>query len=177
MIDQQTLDTIEKVLHSIARKHTFGIYSVEDIKQEGFLLALEILESYDGTSPLENFLRVSLPNKLRKFQRNKTYRPHEHCSKCEEFSAECDGCVRRHNTQLAKKNLLAPINIDLVVADNEPHMMVWLSDNLEEKETIELINRELPVEYREDYLRMKENLYVSKPRRQEIEDKLRSIIN
>ena len=41
----------------------------------------------------------------------------------------------------------------------------------------DLIDSELPVELRSDYLRIKDGVYVPKPRRQQIYDEISKIIN
>lgn len=174
--EQQVLKIINDILASLAPKYTFGIYGVEDIKQEGFLLSLSALEAYNGSAPLENFLRVHLANRLKTFKRDHSYRINTHCVNCDEFSSDCVACLKRQRTQEIKKNLLSPIDIHGVNAEGENNLFNLDYDTIDLAELSEKINRHLPVEYRKDYLKLKEGAYVPKSRKEEIENLIYKII-
>lgn len=167
--ESEVLATIDKVIKPLSRKFAFGIYSPEDIIQEGFLLACKLLEKYDGSAPLENFLRKALPNELKNFKRDNSYRINESCTNCNSFNEECIACCRRQQTQDIKRNLLNPIDIYLIHEGRATTYEGSLIDTLEAVEIVDKINRHLPVEYRKDYLRIKDGLYVPKSQRLEIE--------
>jgi DNA-directed RNA polymerase specialized sigma24 family protein len=168
--EEEVLTILDKVLTSIARKYTFGIYSIDDIKQEGFIIAYEkILPKYDGSAPLENFLRKSLGNRLKNFKRDMYVRLKPSCSTCDNFNEDCPDCLKREQSQETKKNLLNPIDINALNDDQGTTYEGSLIDTLEMVEVIDRINKKLPVEYREDYLRIKDGAYISKSRREEIE--------
>ena len=65
---------IQNVINRTAPKYTFGCYELEDIKQEAWGIALEILDKWDGERPLENFMTVCLNNRLQNLKRNKFFR-------------------------------------------------------------------------------------------------------
>lgn len=168
--EEQVLEIIERILKSIARKYVFGIYSVEDIKQEGFIIAInKILPMYDGSAPLENFLRTSLNNRLKNFKRDMYIRLNPPCSNCHSFNEDCDNCAKRAYHQEIKKNLLNPIDINVVNDDSGTVYEGNLIDTLEMVEMVDKINKRLPVCYREDYLKIKDGIYVPKSKKEEIE--------
>jgi DNA-directed RNA polymerase specialized sigma subunit len=175
--EQEVINIIDKIMSSIARKYSFGVYGVDDIKQEGFILAMDALTRYNGSAPLENFLRIHLNNRLKDFKRDNSFRINSHCTKCATFNSECDSCCKRQQTQDIKKNLLNPIDIQVINDDQNTVYEGSLIDTLEMVEIVDRINRRLPVEYRQDYLRVKEGLYVSKSRRLEIEVIISKIID
>lgn len=71
------LKTILKVIDIIAPKYVFGFYELEDIKQESYIICLEILPKYDNVRPFENFVSKHLSNRLKDLIRNKYSRKGE----------------------------------------------------------------------------------------------------
>lgn len=69
MTETQVLNLIMEIAEKHASKRAFAIYDADDIKQECFLIAVEALEKYNGVYPLENYLRVSILNRLKNFHR------------------------------------------------------------------------------------------------------------
>ena len=70
MTEQQVIDQINIVCNRIAPRYTFYGYTVDDIKQESFIICMEALNRYDGIRQLENFLSVNLSNRLKNFVRD-----------------------------------------------------------------------------------------------------------
>lgn len=70
----QQLQTIQKVIDRIAPKYTFSIYSLDDIKQESFIICMEVMDKYDESRPLENFISKHLSNRLKTLKRDKFFR-------------------------------------------------------------------------------------------------------
>jgi hypothetical protein len=174
--ENEVLEIIDKILSSLARKYKFGIYGVDDIKQEGFILSLDALKRYNGSAPLENFLRKHLNNRLKDFKRDNSFRIDSRCNKCDIFNPDCESCCKRQQTQDTKKNILNPIDINVINDEQGTVYEGALIDTLEMVELVDKINRLLPVEYREDYLRIKEGLYISKMRKEEIENIITNIV-
>ena len=52
MTEQQVIDQINIVCNRIAPRYTFYGYTVDDIKQESFIIFMEALNRYDGILPL-----------------------------------------------------------------------------------------------------------------------------
>ena len=70
MTEQEVVSQITKVCDRIAPKYTFYGYTVDDIKQESFMICMDALKRYDENRPLENFLSVNLSNRLKNFVRD-----------------------------------------------------------------------------------------------------------
>lgn len=174
-INQEQLEVISSVCKSLCQRFAFGEYDSDDIFQESFIICVEdIMPKYDGESPLENFLRISLPNRLLNFRR-KNYPMYQfRCSECDnEDSENCYICLRNRVNHLAKKNLHSPINLE-EAKDNA--LFYEVESEWENNEMFNLIDINLPTELREDYLKMLSNVYVSKNRREEVVEKIREIL-
>ena len=162
MTEQQVTETIEKIANRYAYKFQFAYYTPEDIKQEAFIIAMEALDRYDGKRPLENFLAVHVKNRLNNFKRDNFYRQSKNES----------------NINNSKKHLMEPLDITNIRDEGERNMR--LDDDfirmIEDKELFDLIDENLSVSLRSDYLRILHNVYVSKPRREQIYKEIQGIL-
>lgn len=175
--EEEVVKIITNILNDIADKYTFGIYEKEDIKQEGFIIGLDRLKYFtNNKGELENFLRVSIISRLKNFKRDNYINIDRPCSKCDIFNINCEKCKKRRQNQTNKLNLLNPIDIHSVVEEKKTSYEGCLLDSLEMIELVDKINKELPVEFREDYLRLKEGLSVPKARRERIEQLITEIV-
>ena len=107
---------------------------MDDIKQEAFMIAVEALEKYDESRPLENFLYISISNRLKNLLRRECNRNTPPCVTCplnayvnEKCTAyhdmmECSFYKKWHNKCSIKKNLINPITFDNVDDENEDNM-------------------------------------------------------
>lgn len=174
---EEVIKIITDILNDIADKYTFGIYEKEDIKQEGFIIAInKVLPNYNGSTKLKYFMTVGLHRRLKIFKRDNYIRPDRPCSKCKIFDKDCEKCKKRKENQTSKLNLLNPIDIHSIVEEKKTSYEGSLLDSLEMIELVDKVNKRLPVEFREDYLRIKEGLYVSKRRREQIERLITEIV-
>lgn len=143
MTYDQLIEQIEIVVNRIAPRYTFGTYGVDDIKQEAFIICMDALERYDQKRPLENFLSVHLSNRLKNFVRDNYYTKDE----------------------TEKKRVLKPqylSNNDVI--QYEPEI-----DNMFDAKNIKtLIDKHLPAHHRADYLKIINDVYVPKKRKEEI---------
>lgn len=151
MTEIQLMNSIETVINRIAPKYTFNGYEVDDIKQESFLICVDALERYDENRPLENFLSVHLSNRLKNFVRDNFY----------VSGADED-----------KKKILNPKSIN----SDEVIKFYCESDPLEVEEINKIVDKNLPSQYRVDYLKMLNGVYVNKVRREEIMEKILNIL-
>lgn len=152
MTEQQVIDQINIVVNRIASKYTFHGYEVDDIKQEAFIICMDALERYDQKRPLENFLSVHLSNRLKNFIRDNYY------TKDEE----------------EKKRVLKPKSLS-----NEDYVPYQEQDNdsfLDAKHIQQTVDKHLPAEYRADYLKLINDVYVPKRRREEIIELIKEIV-
>ena len=144
MTEKQVIDQINIVVNRMSARYTFHGYEVDDIKQEAFMICMDALERYDSNRPLENFLAVHLSNRLKNFVRDNFY------TKGEE----------------EKKRVLKPSSLsndDIIVSEQRS-----TDDNIDAKSLQIVIDHKLPSEYRADYLKIINDVYVPKKRREEI---------
>lgn len=152
MTEQQVIDQINIVVNRIASKYTFHGYEVDDIKQEAFIICMDALDRYDQKRPLENFLSVHLSNRLKNFIRDNYY------TKDEE----------------EKKKILKPKSLS-----SEDYVPYQENDNdsfLDAKHVQQTVDKHLPAEYRADYLKLINDVYVPKRRREEIIELIKEIV-
>ena len=159
MSEQEVVDTITKVADKLSNKYTFAFYSVEDIKQEAFIIGMEALERYNESRPLENFLFVHIANSLKNFKRDNYYRQDE---------------GKAENVQRRKKNLLEAHSIENFSIMREDQDILSRISDLEIKE---LVKNNIPANMRADYLRLCSGVSISKKRRLEIESIIKKIVD
>jgi DNA-directed RNA polymerase specialized sigma24 family protein len=147
MTEQEVMDTIMLVVNRTASKYTFYGYTVDDIKQESFIICMDALDRYQEGRPLENFLAVHLSNRLKNFVRD------NHFTKKEEEKAKVlmPGQLANDNTIISPQSLQAK------------HQ-----DKIDTKEMQKIVDSKLPSEYRADYLKIVNDVYVPKKQREEV---------
>lgn len=155
MTEDQVLDTMKIVIDRIGPKYTFYGYPVDDIKQESYIICIEALERYDGVRPLENFLSVNLSNRLKNFIRDNYF-----------IADANDDRIR----------VLQPAQLeyeDNLVDDNEKYSLD--EERIDKSEFNSYIDKYLPANLRLDYLRMINDIYISKARKTEIMEKIEEL--
>ena len=120
MTKSEVLEVINRICDRYAYKFKFGYYEPDDIRQEAFIIAVEALERYDESRPLENFLAVHVKNRLNNFKRDRYYRQHK----------------KRKNNNLDhlnnnKKFLMDTLNIANIRDEKEKNM--YLEDDFIDK--------------------------------------------
>jgi len=199
MTEAEVLATIDKIARRLSPKFKFGYHEVDDIKQQIFIFAWESLKHYDSDRPLENFLWVHVRNRLLNFKRDSYERPDKPCHNCKwnAYDVENDYCTKHEldfitsgcspeckpylnwkNRNEAKKNLMTPIELSNVRDEHEERMKVShpVDEIVMSKEIHRIINNELPINMRSDYLRMISNVHVPKPRRTVIQETIKDIL-
>jgi len=185
MTEQEVLDVIEKVVARLAYKFRFGYHDIDDMKQQGRLAAWKSLEAYDESRKLEPYLWTSVRNSLYNFKRNKFERPDKPCLKCPvdaycidtdicnkyEDTHECHwyyGWIRRNAT---KKNLMTPVTLAGVRDEDEDNMKLMdnIGDAVENAEIYQLIDSNIPMNLRRDWLISQEGSRLPKPRREKLQ--------
>lgn len=178
MTEQQVLDAIEKIANKLATQFKFGYYDKDDIKQEIYIIALEGIDRYDESRPLENFLFIHIRNRLITFKRDNYVRKGNICTYCENKDPECEYCFKKGLKRKTKQFLIEPLDISSINHENESNMYNTneILDSMSIIETINIIDKNLAVSYRGDYLKMKSGIYISKQRRDEIEVEINRIL-
>ena len=167
MTQSEVLDVINRICDRYAYKFKFGYFEPDDIRQEAFIIAIDALERYDESRPLENFLAVHVKNRLNNFKRDKYYRQNK--------KNKDDKQQQLNNS---KKFLMEPLDITNIRDEQEKNMR--LSDDFIEsianQELLDIIDEHLDVSLRSDYLRVRDGTYVPKPRREQIIEEIVEIL-
>lgn len=160
-LNDDTLQTIERIAKRLAPKFRFGYHETEDIYQQAVIFGIEALASYDSKRPLENYLAVVVANKLKSFKR-------DNYERLDATSKHCE----------AKKNLMEPIPIDNIDDESEDSMKI--SENvvsgISRREILELVDNNIPAELRSDYLKMKHGVKIVKSRKKLVEAAIVGIV-
>ena len=167
MSEEEVLEVINKICDRYAYKFQFGYFEADDIRQEAFIIAVDALDRYEEGRPLENFLAVHVKNRLNNFKRDKYYRQNK--------NKKDDRQTQLNNS---KKFLMEPLDISNVRDEHERNMrenddFIQIIAN---EELIQLIEENLDVCFRSDYLRMRDGAYVAKPRREQIINEIEEIL-
>ena len=180
MTEEQVLQTIDNIANRLASKFKFGYHEIEDMKQQARLFAWEGLKNYDGIRPLENFLWTHVRNRLYNFKRNNFGRPDKPCDTCPFFDRnffnskgygckaydnheECDLYLGWINRNTAKKNIMNTTKLDLDVQDQNS-----VENKFDREHIFDLVDTSLPVQYREDWIRLIHGLKLPKARKEVI---------
>ena len=167
MTEREVTETITIVANRYSYKFQFGFYTPDDIRQEAFIIAMDALDRYDESRPLENFLAVHVKNRLNNFKRDKYYRQQKE-----------DQANKNKYDNNTKKFLMEPIDISSVRDEHENNMRLDDSfvNNIEDQELLDIIDTYLDVGLRADYLRILNGVYVPKPRREQIYNEINRIL-
>jgi hypothetical protein len=194
--EAEVLEALNGAVNSLASSFRFGYHDLEDMKQEGLLFGLEVLdeEKFDSKhvsgSGLKNFLRYHIRNRYINMKRDKFSRPNSPCqgclfkcakkqaeSGCAEFSVKCE-CQKyagweKRNT--SKRNLMEPCGVNNIRSQAQAATNHKPLDKMERDELVQLVDRHLSVGLRSDYRRMVEGVHLPKRRRIRINEAIRHI--
>ena len=180
MTEDQVVQIINNIANRLAGKFKFGYHDLEDMRQQARLFAWEGMENYDGIRPLENFLWTHVRNRLYNFKRNNFGRPDKPCDSCPFFDIsfsnakgygckaydnheECDlyaGWLKRNTS---KRNIMNTAQLELDVKSSE-----GIGEAIDRKHIFNLVDKSIPVQYREDWVRFVNNLKLPKARREAV---------
>lgn len=148
-------------------KYKFGYYDVDDMRQEAFIIGWLVLPKFNGSAPLENFLSVHIRRRLLNFHRDHYYR-----------SDIKDDMSKRSKNNITKKNLIDTISIDNVQDENEDNMFYYIEfiDDIECEEVLKLIDINLDINLRTDYLRMRDGITIIKAKKDRIYEAINEIL-
>lgn len=174
MTENQIVEIIEEVVSKLSPKLVFGFHSLEDIQQEGRMIALHALEKFDASKitvenagkGLERFLRVHVNRRLRTYRRDNLGRS--------EKPVNPDRITAWEERNRIRRNIMSPIDIHNLTYDLP--VQIDIVEEVHYTHLIDLIKRELPVELRTDFLRMCDGIRISKPRQMKVREAIAEII-
>lgn len=192
-VTPEVLETINKVVSKIAYKFRFGVNDIDDIKQQARLFCLEALDRFEPerNKKLYNFLYTHAHNRLINYKRDNYSRFQSPCLKCpfyDEFmqksrnkcmaftdKMECEKWSVWSKSNQSKKSIVAAPNLGDEYEDcavDESDMLFSLS----KKEIMEILDVEIPMEFRADYQRLKQGASLPKARFEKLKAELIRIL-
>jgi DNA-directed RNA polymerase specialized sigma24 family protein len=175
MIEKETtlseaqMTTILSVAQKVAPKFAFGIYDSDDMIQEAIILGMDCVSRYDPErGPFENFVATHISNRLRTFVRKHSVR------NAPDVPKSSLDYVHWERSFGPKKRLQEALPLDDVSSSLTTE--IDIINQLSMEDIQRAIDKNLPVEYRADYLRMLNNVHVPKGRRNKIKEILISIL-
>lgn len=173
---EEFLLVLDNISKRLANKFRFAYHSIEDMKQQAAIFALEGLQNYDKKRPLENFLWTHVRNRLFNYKRNNYQRPDKPCHSCPFYDKLCKSstnqCSKFTNKQDCapyeawakrneiKKNIMQPSYIENNFNCAESHTN--LDSLVANNELIQFLDTNIQSEHRETYLKLKHGSKVPK---------------
>jgi hypothetical protein len=177
---------IDRICEILSKVIVFGYHEPDDIYQEAYVQAVEVLskpDKYDPARPLENFLYFHVLRRLRNKKRGEVFRSEAPCKCCDAFDPGPNPCDRwrrwdeanRRKMCLAGAAQQCPEHLSTVrIEPAAPH------ENLDEilirDELDEYILSRLDPELLEDYELLKAEKPLTKHRRTRLRESLREIV-
>ena len=179
--EEEFLIVLDNISKRLGHKFKFGYHDFDDMKQQAAIFAIEGLEKYDNSRPLENFLWTHVRNRLFNYKRNNYQRPDKPCLTCPLYDKFCkqslSGCTKYENKDDCelyagwiarndtKKNIMVPQSIDNTIETAKKHHKIQDPSFIHaNKEIIEFLDIHITKpEYRETYLKLKNGSKINKP--------------
>lgn len=185
--EEEFLQVLDNISKRLVYKFRFGYHDIDDMKQQAAIFALEGLEKYDHSRPLENFLWTHVRNRLFNYKRNNYQRPDKPCTTCPLYDAHCkvsssqckkyenkNDCdlysawLKRNNS---KKNIMKPSYIDYDITNN-----LNFDSLSENSEVITYLDNNIHSDYRETYLRLKHGEKVTKQKLVKLQNHIQTLM-
>lgn len=160
----EQMTVIMRVINRLGTKYAFGFYSLDDIKQEAYIMCVEALERYDSSLPLENFLSKHLSNRLKTLRRDKYHR--------QNVSNE------KHNELNERKKAL--VDLLPIHSSESPIDLSYEHDfeaTLSNQQAIDEVMTKLTPSLRNDFLRMANGVPIQSYKRKAVCDAVKEILN
>jgi hypothetical protein len=164
--ESEFLEVLDNISKRLIHKFKFGYHDIDDMKQQAAIFALEGLEKYDNSRPLENFLWTHVRNRLFNYKRNNYQRPDKPCLNCPFYdpnykcsSSQCSEHTDKKNCELysswssrneSKKNIMKPSYIDYDIEHKNN-----LDNLIQNNEIVKFLDEHINSDHRENYLRLK----------------------
>ncbi len=172
--EAEFLKVLDNISKRLGHKFKFGYHEFDDMKQQAAIFAMEGLEKYDNSRPLENFLWTHVRNRLFNYKRNNYQRPDKPCltcpffdklyqcskNQCSKFSdkSECELYTSWSNRNDTKKNIMQPGYIE----HDPQHSATHFTSLIQNQEIIKFLDENIISEHRETYLKLKHGTKIPK---------------
>lgn len=186
--EQDFVKALDNISKKLIYKFKFGYHEAEDMKQQAAIFAMEGLQNYDNSRPLENFLWTHVRNRLFNFKRDNYFRPDNVCLKCPLYDPDrkystnqCKKFIDKNDCEIyaaaeqrntMKKNIVKPCSIEYDHQSSED-LLSFVSND----EMIRLIEEKISIKYRETYLKLKGGAKVSKQDLLKLREHINEIFN
>lgn len=186
MTEQEVIAEVNKAV-SLMYSFKFGYYENNDICQQGWVFALEVLPKFkrELNVPLHKFLVIHLRNRFLNLQRNKVWRRQSPCACCPYFNKkkkvckafqleeDCDKLMQWKRRNNSKQSLMTTKEClsETLLHETDP------LEKMVNKEIIEFLNDKIPIEMRNDYCRLLDGGTLSKNKREKLYELIREILD
>lgn len=162
----EALEIIYQCARELSSSSWIPGYDKEDIEQEAIIIGLEALKknNYNRSIPYKKYMGNHIRHRLRSLRRSKYLRSSCGCG-------ECRNCKNNHE----KQKIALPENIEEYYDDNS--LCYKNKEKPISPETISKIDRAIPAEYREDYLKILAGVPIGYHRKIKIKEIISEIIN
>ncbi len=177
--EESVLDAIHKVSEVLCNKFTFPDCDKDDVHQEIALHAIDLLNTgkYDPSRPLAPLLYRHASNRLSNRTRDRISRRDPPCKRCSEGDPcgpegqVCDRFKKWSERNATKARLMSPHGFDLIRDEGERSMRLvdTIAADASASELSTLIDAELPLDLRADYLRLLDGVKVPAARRRQLQ--------
>lgn len=175
--EEDFLTVLDNISKRLSHKFRFGYHDLDDMKQQAAIFAIEGLEKYDNSRPLENFLWTHVRNRLFNYKRNNYQRPDKPCLTCPLYDkaykdsdnqclkykvkTDCELYAAWANRNDAKKNIMQPSYID--TDHHNPNLQTNdFTSLVQNQEIIKFLDENIQPEFRENYLKLKHGSKIAK---------------
>ena len=163
---EEALKIIYQCAYELSSSNWIHGYEKEDIENEAIIIGLEALKQnkYNQSIPFKKYIGNHMRHRLRSLRRSKYVR----------CSCDCGNCKNcRNNSE--KQKIAHPENIDEYYDDDS--LCYSEKEEVIAPEIISKIDRAIPAEYREDYLKILAGVSIGYHRRTKIKEIVSEIIN
>lgn len=187
--ESEFLQVLDNISRRLGHKFRFGYHDFDDMKQQAAIFAMEGLEKYDNSRPLENFLWTHVRNRLFNYKRNNYQRPDKPCHTCPFFDKsykcsnnQCSKYTEKKDCELylawssrndAKKNIMQPTYIENDNYHSADGDFVGVLGN---DEIIQFLDANIQTEHRENYLKLKHGIKIPKAQLTKLVSHIKSIM-
>ncbi len=178
--EAEFLRVVERVAHYLYAKYGKLHGSREDFGQAVALWALEALPHFCPARPLENYICTHVRNRALNWIRDTHYRSDPPCAKChagepcQEDGSCCAKYAKWQKRNKRKADLAAPLQFGEVA--ERAQSGTTAEDDVAAAELRQMIDEQLPVELRSDYLRMLAGQSVETDRRRQVKKAVADIL-